>query len=363
MLAVLVGFALRNLLVVPTDCSLQSSGESALFDQPLASGSTKRGLNRNIIITASHLKTGSFGEQRLKIISHNLQMLMDSKANPKPRSVLVVSHEGSRQDMRKRLKRWQLGPGKGLVTDILFVENDAIKVDCSKWIVPLRELEADMRSGKSDRIVLLNDSFLLVRPVPELFDDKQHNDVLGLVWSSNEPDRHIQSYIRSLSSEGTLSYMSYYDKNAGSVTSVHDFIVKFEVNADWSPSPVEAIFEAPKAGHPDNDASQKELIAKGYPAIKLKKFHVPDDPWLSEPDGIRARLPPSFSADAYRKANHDLNHMTDEELENHFANFGKNEDRVYSNLPRTIKPWLRAELTKAGATSSLALLEDYVKDL
>ena len=114
------------------------------------------------------------------------------------------------------------------------------------------------------------------------------------------------------------------------------------------------------------------LIPKGYPAIKLKKFFVTDDPWLSEPESSRSRLPPSFSASIYKRMNHDLNHLSDQDLEKHFAEDGKNEDRIYSSLPLVIKSWLREELVKmegdgedhdGGGESTIAILEAYLEAL
>lgn len=238
------------------------------------------------------------------------------QGTPYPKSILVVSHEGARKEIRDIVERWRRGVAKGIVSDVLYVENDPVQVDLSKWIMPLRELEPALRSGTLKRVILMNDSFLLLRPVPELFLNNTRSDVLGLAWTSKVgPHRHIQSYLRSLSGEGALALMAHYDKISGSVKSVNDFIQKFEINLDWSPGPVVAMFEAAEGdGHPDDDSAQRELISQGYPAIKLKKFHLPDDPWLLEPENNRTRLPPSFSVDVYRQANHDLNHMTDEEF-------------------------------------------------
>lgn len=108
----------------------------------------------------------------------------------------------------------------------------------------------------------------------------------------------------------------------------------------------------------------KALVPKGYPAIKLKKFFVTDDPWLSEPETTRSKLPPSFSATIYKRMNHDLNYLSDEDAEKHFAEDGKNEDRIYSSLPLVIKGWLREELMKMGGEeSTIAILEAYLAAL
>ena len=67
--------------------------------------------------------------------------------------------------------------------------------------------------------------------------------------------------------------------------------------------------------------------------------------------------------------NHDLNHLSDEDLEKHFVEWGKNEDRIYSTLPLVIKDWLRKELMKEEQNNSdqkdstFGILEDYLAAL
>ena len=113
--------------------------------------------------------------------------------------------------------------------------------------------------------------------------------------------------------------------------------------------------------HPDNDRAQRALLSQGYPAIKLKKFFVTDDPWLSEDAARRPRLPPSFSAEVYRSMNHDLAHLGVRELEDHFATFGKHEARVYSSRPLLIKEWLKQYLLQEKeGVRVLRILEDYL---
>lgn len=192
------------------------------------------------------------------------------------------------------------------------------------------------------------------------------------------------------------------------VHNVNELIVLFEINLDWAKSggrgrsgeDVSAMFEYAGA-HPDEDDAQKVrgvfwytsyfvliqalntslcnhqpcdvyvkiLTSQGYPAIKLKKFFVTNDPWLLEDDTTRSPLPPSFSSAIYKAMNHDLNHLSDDDLEKHFVEWGKNEDRIYSTLPLVIKDWLRKELMKeeqnnsAQKDSTIEILEDYLAAL
>ena len=213
------------------------------------------------------------------------------------------------------------------------------------------------------RVILINDSFVLIRKVPELFESR--GDVLGLVWTGppSDPNTHIQSYLRSLSATGALAFLNYCEKEIKSAVSVSQVIRKFETYLGWSPSGVQSLYEAAECGHPDSDDAQRELLPKGYPAIKLKKYHVPDDPWLQLDPESRPDISPSFSENVYRKSNHDLNHMSDKQLRNHFASHGWQEGRVYSNLPLKIKPWLGEFLVSRGAHSALEIFKDHLQVL
>jgi hypothetical protein len=258
---------------------------------------------------------------------------------------------------------WRNGTVAGFITDVMYVPNDAVLVDASKWMRALYDILPEIRRTNA-RVMLMNDSFLLTRDTPELWDDAC-GEVCGLVWTADEldPARHIQSYMRTLSSCAVERYMLFYERSKGRVHNVNELIVLFEINLDWarrgkglrlgggrkddgSDADVSAIYDYAGA-HPDADKAQKVLMSQGYPAIKLKKYFVTDDPWLSMNETSRPQLPPSFSTVIYKKANHDLNHLSDSDLRKHFITYGKNEDRIYSGtLPLRMKGWLRKELIR-----------------
>lgn len=63
--------------------------------------------------------------------------------------------------------------------------------------------------------------------------------------------------------------------------------------------------------------------------------------------------------------NHDLNHLSESDLEKHFKEDGYKEDRIYSTLPLVVKDWLREELMKkegegSNEYSTIDILEDYL---
>ena len=106
------------------------------------------------------------------------------------------------------------------------------------------------------------------------------------------------------------------------------------------------------------------MISRGYPAIKLKKFFVTSDPWLSESESSRSPLPPAFSPDIYKQMNHDLTFLNRTGLADHFATTGKDEDRIYSSQPLVIKGWIVEELKKLkDGDATMRILEDYLSAL
>ncbi|KAL3780857.1 hypothetical protein HJC23_001590 [Cyclotella cryptica] len=229
--------------------------------------------------------------------------------------------------------------------------------------------------------MLLNDSFLLPPPTPTLWNC---HGVCGLAWTAppHDPSRHFQSYLRVLSPCALEAFRRFVGGiNGGGpqrMTNVQDVIQRLEVNLSWARETrneeVRALFEY-AGGHPDEDAIQRKLVGEGYPAIKLKKFFETEDPWLrhrlaeeegghggEEEEGGR-RVSPALDLEVYRKKNHDLNHLSDQELEEHFANYGWRENRIYSRLPLVMKGWLREELENLPGKRGeevIAILEDYL---
>ena len=367
---------------------------------------------------ASHLRHGSDGQLRLRIIEHNLRLLSSSSRNTQSQSQLLESilifslDENFTNEIHTMVNEWRhhiqqtIPTVASTITNIRYVPNDAILVDASKWMVALYDLLPQIRRSSSNaRDMLMNDSFLLTRNTPELWDNNECGEVCGLAWTApiSDPTRHIQSYIRTLSSCAVERYMNFYERSKDSVHNVNELIILFEINLDWArrrrrrwrggglrmqhssiggkggdsdsrdrEEDVSAIYEYAGA-HPDTDMAQKVLLPLGYPAIKLKKFFITDDPWLSMSESSRPELPPSFSASTYKKMNHDLNHLSDSDLEKHFRENGKDEDRIYSStLPLVIKDWLREELVSMDnnggmeggeGQSTLAILEDYLAAL
>jgi hypothetical protein len=365
--------------IPPTALRCSSLGGILRSSFSYRSQSQSRQSPPSIILVASHLRHGSDGQMRLRIIEHNLRMLSLSSSygvhdslerdKHKPfKCILIFSLEGDKNSaISDMVDVWRNGTVStnaataGMITNVLYVPNDAVLVDASKWMRALYDILPEIRRTDA-RVMLINDSFLLTRGTPELWDGAC-GDVCGLVWTADEsnPSRHIQSYMRTLSSCAVERYMAFYEQSKGRVHNVNELIVLFEINLDWArrgkglrlgggskgsrmDTDVSAIYDYAGA-HPDEEKAQKVLMSQGYPAIKLKKFFVTDDPWLSMNETSRPQLPPSFSTAIYKRANHDLNHLSDSDLQRHFIMSGKNEDRIYSGtLPLVMKDWLREEL-------------------
>ena len=266
----------------------------------------------NIILTASHLRHGSDGQMRLRIIEHNLYYLLQSSSSsdydsssstnintqeqqqPQFKSILIFSlDEEYETEIKSMVNEWlhQLHPSISTTiiqqqqeknendNNILYVPNDAILVDAYKWITALEtipNLLYTIRHAPNTRVMLLNDSFLLTRPTPELFTNNNNcgSEVCGLGWTApkHDPTRHFQSYVRTLSSCSVERYMNFYYKVRDGVHNVNELIVLFEINLDWARTrrrsrglrgeeeddddSVSAMYEYVGA-HPDEDDAQK----------------------------------------------------------------------------------------------------------
>ena len=318
---------------------------------------------QRLILTASHLRS-SDGELRLRIITHNLKLLYEevekdaTKQKPPLKSIVIFSHDGNESTL-ETIQQWKESHST-FVDEVKLVPNDAINVDVSKWMSVLE-------TTQNSQVMLINDSFLLLRPIPELWEC---HGVCGLGWTApvNDVSRHIQSYLRVLTSCEIEHYKSFYQSHSHS-KNVQELIQSLEVNLSWATN-VQALYEY-QGGHPDEEAVQKQLLAKGYPAIKLKKFFETKDPWFTlkrngsgEQQESSSSIPPSLDLQVYRSKNHDLNHLSDQELENHFISFGWKENRIYSKLPLVIKSWLKDELsTLSHGEEVLSILMDYLASL
>jgi hypothetical protein len=379
--------------MLPTTASLRCSSLGGILYR--SSLRHRRPSPPGVILVASHLRIRD-GQLRLRIIEHNLRMLSSSSSStpssssssgvvdsslPRRECVLIFSIDDKDGDaIRSMVDDWRnstiasSAALSGMISGVMYVPNDPVLVDASKWMRALYGILPRIRSDDA-RVMLMNDSFLLTRDVPEMWDETASGEVCGLAWTGDEkdPGRHIQSYVRTLSSCAVERFMAFYERNGKRVRNVNELITLFEVNLDWArrggvgkggfrleggggdgggggkgygDADVSAIYDYAGA-HPDDDWAQRALLSRGYPAIKLKKFFVTDDPWLTANETSRPELPPTFSADVYRRTNHDLNHLSDSDLRRHFATSGKNEDRIYSGtLPLVMKGWMREELVR-----------------
>jgi len=162
---------------------------SSFFLRRLSSLQLQPTKQTRIILTASHIRHGSDGQLRLRIIEHNLRQLISSskttnnELDKQPtiiinKSILIFSlDEQYKSEIQTMVTQWkaQLHPSI-IPRSILYVKNDAVLVDASKWMYALTTLPnllSDIQTNNSDndvRIMLLNDSFILTRPPTELWN-------------------------------------------------------------------------------------------------------------------------------------------------------------------------------------------------
>ena len=251
-----------------------------------------------IILTASHIRHGSDGQLRLRIIEHNLRQLISSSSttnNDKQQPTIIINKsilifsldEQYKVEIQTMVTQWKSQLHSTIIPQsILYVVNNAILVDASKWMYALTttnllsDIQSSTTNKKEDvRIMLLNDSFILTRPPTELWN-VNCGEVCGLAWTAPLPSspstsssnsRHIQSYIRTLTPCSIERYMNFYYETQNKVNNVHELIVLFEINLDWAKRrgrrgigsskegrerDVSAIYDY-VGSHPDEDDAQK----------------------------------------------------------------------------------------------------------
>ena len=258
-----------------------------------------------IILTASHIRHGSDGELRLRIIEHNLRQLISSNTNnDQPtiiinKSILIFSlDEQYKSEIQTMVTQWKSQLHSTIIPQsILYVVNDAILVDASKWMYALTTLPnllSDIQSTSNNKnedvkVMLLNDSFILTRSPTELWNINC-GQVCGLAWSStsSDPSNHIQSYIRTLTPCAIERYMNFYYTTQDKVRNVHELIVLFEINLDWAKRrgrrgsssgkeeegrerDISAIYDY-VGSHPDEDDAQK--VTDLYVYLSSIEYHI-----------------------------------------------------------------------------------------
>lgn len=202
-----------------------------------------------------------------------------------------------------------------------------------------------------DRIILTNDSFLLVQSLKPVMDKSQGYEMYG-INDSREGKYHVADYFRVYTKSGIKTLLDYYDDRISKFSLVKslEVIQKLEIQSTFA-------FEDYTFGswhkinlsYRDNifyDDEQLELLLKnGFPAIKLKKLQYTIYDNVDNPE-----LPDDFAHEEYQSLHSDLEGFDKRILEIHFLQNGIKEGRPYKkgqkiNVPEYLTKAVNKEIS------------------
>lgn len=223
--------------------------------------------------------------------------------------------------------------------DVRTIPNDQ-RLDFGKWMSVLETVDVP-----PDGVVLINDSFFLLRPIPEFWHlvDSGAWDMCGTTHS-NEISPHSKSFCRWHSADvGVPRLKGEFEKHKSRINSMKDVILTLEIGLcsklSWKAAYDYTSFCG--EGHANihfNRAANARAVAQGYPVIKVKQLAL-----IAYPATVR-EPPPNFRVEAYVALNPDLAHLRPDALKAHFIHNGQHEGRIYSKLASLLYPPLFAHV-------------------
>ena len=225
---------------------------------------------------------------------------------------------------------------------IQYIKND--KYACfSKYLHYLKKMEMSIYN----KIILTNDSYVIVNSLNSFFElAVQDVDMTGII-SSNETRYHYPDFLRCYNKNSIHTLIEFYDKNRHRIKCFDDLIRVYEIPSTYLFKNRNVLYEVDqdykKNIHFDNEVLPYYLKDIQYPIIKYKKL-IPTV-YTSK------KLPKDFDPNVYQTMNGDLSHLSTDQLESHFIDFGISEGRLYKpnqkrKFPDYIKPHLPDWLQK-----------------
>jgi hypothetical protein len=176
-----------------------------------------------------------------------------------------------------------------------------------------------------DKIILTNDSFLITRPLDDLFDmfSNKEFDMVSLN-SSNELRYHYSDFLRVYNSSGFIKIMEYIKTSIlNKDKSFYELITNIEIDSINLFDKKSCLYESEPNFygniHFDDANCQHYLYNLNYPIVKLKK--------ITSYYYYNRDFPEDFNEEVYKSMHPDLETLTD--LTQHFLIFGMSEGRRY----------------------------------
>lgn len=189
------------------------------------------------------------------------------------------------------------------------------------------------------RFIILNDSFLIHKPMDDFFNFVNSDYEMQTLLISNENRRHFTDFIRSYNYPGILKLIKLYEKYISDTLNKkvlsHELINELEINSQNIFFTKNGLFEENQQVNINfiDDFRKIYILIKGYPILKLKAIEVPHidypKPYI---------LPNDFQPVNYREIHSDLTNLDDNELYKHFILHGIVEGRAYKSNQITVFP-------------------------
>lgn len=288
-------------------------------------------LAKNIVIVES--------EEFAGILEHRLRLVDNYIVNNTLSDAHLEKYQKNNHDL-KTLNKYELqqhwarfGRAGGrkiddgvVLIDITYTRNDSFLCE-GKWYRELLKLDPTRYSD----IILTNDSFFLLRDIPDFENLFDENIELTALLSSNQIKFHYPDFLRRYSAKGLVKLRNYmaeqFQKFSSLPVEVEELIDIFEIHSSFIFDTVNVLYPAEPEYcgnvHFDDEKIQTMVIKGDYPILKLKKVnrHIYGD---------RQWVPADFAFQTYLSLNPDLSaDLNEEQCLLHFLNYGKREGRMY----------------------------------
>lgn len=214
---------------------------------------------------------------------------------------------------------------------LYYIPNDVLAC-FSKYLYALKQIDV---SGFS-KIILTNDSYLIVKPLTAFFDLTNRPDIeMSSLVSSNEIEYHHPDFLRCYDASCIHRLVDFYNEGISKINCFNDLIHFYEIPSIYIFTKRNVLYEMSedykKNINYDDEMLSHYLNHHDYPIIKYKKLqytYYSDD----------AVMPSDFDPDVYRMMYTDLQHLTLDHATDHFQRHGMKEGRTYKRDQTIIIP-------------------------
>jgi hypothetical protein len=300
-------------------------------------------LSDNIVIINSlgykHLNI----EKKIKETYNNINIIYNNKLSDKLCDIYKNTYSDlknlTKNELRNHWKNNGIYEGRDLNIPIKniyleYQQNDTMWGQ-SKWFNYLNRINYNLYKN----VILTNDSIIITRPLDEIKSIIMSNDNYEMVSiiDSNEKKYHYTDFFRCYNINGIKKLLEYNEIHKHNNYNEDMLVKTYEIDTTYIFDKKKCIYnvdaEYDKNIHFDDDV-YSNYIENNYPIIKIKKIN---SPIIVKYDTTFENIL-DFNPEEYKKINTDLNKVNNnDELIEHFKNFGMKEGRLYKKSQQNYK--------------------------